>query len=97
MGIIALKAMAKGPWPNNSDRTKYPKLWYEPLNGNEEIRMGLRFTLSHPVTTLLTPGDADLFRTALALRDELQPLRTEEVDNIKTKALKQNPLFRYSA
>jgi predicted aldo/keto reductase-like oxidoreductase len=97
MGIIALKAMAKGPWPNNSDRTKYPKLWYEPLNGNDEIRMGLRFTLSHPVTTLLTPGDADLFRTALALRAELQPLNTEEVDIIKTKGLNQNPLFRYPA
>lgn len=96
MGIIALKAMAKGPWPQNSDRTKHPKLWYEPLTSEDEIRMGLRFTLSHPVTTLLTPGDADLFRTAIKLSEELKPLNTDEVDIIKTKALKQNPLFKYS-
>jgi predicted aldo/keto reductase-like oxidoreductase len=97
MGIISLKAMAKGPLPENSDRTKYPKLWYEPLTGEDEIKMGLRFTLSHPVTTVLTPGDANLFRTALKLREELKPLNTEELDIIKTKALKQNPLFRYPA
>ena len=96
MGIIALKAMAKGPWPENSDRTKYPKLWYEPLTGEDEIKMGLRFTLSHPVTTVLTPGDANLFRTAIKLREELKPLNPEEVDIIKTKALKQNPLFKYT-
>jgi predicted aldo/keto reductase-like oxidoreductase len=96
MGIISLKAMAKGPWPENSDRTKYPKLWYEPLTDEDEIKMGLRFTLSHPVTTILTPGDANLFRTALKLREELKPLNPEEVDIIKTKALKQNPLFKYS-
>lgn len=97
MGIIALKAMAKGPWPQNSDSTKYPKLWYEPLTSEDEIRMGLRFTLSNPVTTLLTPGDANLFRTALKFREELKPLKTEDVEIIKTKALKQNPLFKYPA
>jgi len=96
MGIISLKAMAKGPWPENSDRTKYPKLWYEPLTGEDEIKMGLRFTLSHPVTTVLTPGDANLFRTALKLREELKPLNPEEVDIIKTKAFKQIPLFKYT-
>lgn len=95
MGIIALKAMAKGPWPKNSDRTKYPKLWYEPLTGEDEIKLGLRFTLSHPVTTLLTPGDSNLFRTAIKLREELKPLNTEEVEIIKKKAAKQNPLFKY--
>lgn len=94
MGIISLKAMAKGPLTENSDRTKYPKLWYEPLTGEDEIKMGLRFTLSHPVTTVLTPGDANLFRTAIKLREELKPLNPEEVDIIKTKALKQNPLFK---
>ncbi len=95
IGIIALKSMAKGPWPNNSDRTKYPKLWYEPLTGEDEVKLGLRFTLSHPVTTVLTPGDANLFRTAIELREELKPLNREEVEKIKTKAGKQNPLFKY--
>ena len=38
MGILALKAMAKGPWPEGADRTKYPKCWYEPLSSREDIQ-----------------------------------------------------------
>jgi len=95
MGIIALKAMAKGPWPANADRSKYPKLWYEPLLG-DDIRMGLRFTLSHPITTALTPGDADLFKIAINLHDKLSPLSSAEVEAIKVKASGVNPLFKYT-
>ena len=96
MGILALKAMAKGPWPKDADRKKYPKCWYEPLTAPEDIRMGLRFTLSHPVTAAVPPGDQELFKTALSLRDTLKPLKKGEIESIKQKALTGNPLFRYS-
>jgi len=95
MGILALKAMAKGPWPQGADRSRYPKCWYEPLTDQEDIRMGLRFTLSHPVTAAVSPGEADLFRMALNVSDRLQPLKNEEVQMIKEKALKGIPLFKY--
>ena len=96
MGILALKAMAKGPWPQGADRSMYPKCWYEPLTDQEDIRMGLRFTLSHPVTAAVTPGEADLFRIALKVSNSLEPLKNDEVQMIKEKALKGNPLFKYS-
>ena len=95
MGILALKAMAKGPWPKGADRSKYPKCWYEPLSSPEDIRMGLRFTLSHPVTAAVTPGDADLFKIALSVSDSLKPLKNREMQVIKEKALTGNPLFKY--
>lgn len=96
MGILALKPMAKGPWPQGADRSMYPNCWYEPLTDKEDIRMGLRFTLSHPVTAALPPGDADLFRMALSVSESLQPLKISEVQIIKEKALKGTPLFTYS-
>jgi aryl-alcohol dehydrogenase-like predicted oxidoreductase len=96
MGIIALKAMAKGPWSGNAERSEHPKLWYEPLLKKDEIRMGLRFTLSHPVTTAITPGEEKLFRTAVNMHEQLTPLKTYEVEAIKTKGLKQQPLFSYN-
>jgi predicted aldo/keto reductase-like oxidoreductase len=95
MGILALKAMAKGPWPENADRSEYPKCWYEPLTTEEDIRMGLRFTLSHPITAAITPGEEKLFRIALALKDEIKPMEKDEVAAIKLKALNGNPLFRF--
>lgn len=94
MGILALKAMAKGPWPEGADRSRYPKCWYEPLTSPEEITMGLRFTLSHPVTAAIPPGDETLFRQALALSDRLKPLDQSEVISIREKALKGVPLFK---
>jgi predicted aldo/keto reductase-like oxidoreductase len=96
MGILALKAMAKGPWPQGADRSKFPKCWYEPLSDQEEARMGLRFTLSHPVTAAVPPGEAELFKMALTLADRLQPLTEPETKILKEKALKAEPLFKFN-
>jgi len=95
MGILALKAMAKGPWPAGADRTKYSKCWYEPLVSPEDIRMGLRFTLSHPITAAIPPGEAELFRIALSLKDDLKPLTESEIKTMKEKAAAGVPLFKY--
>jgi len=95
MGILALKAMAKGPWPEGADRSKYSKCWYEPLSNKEDIRMGLRFTLSHPVTAAIPPGEAELFRMALSVSDSLTPLTSDELKAIKERALRGTPIFKY--
>lgn len=95
MGILALKAMARGPWPEGVDRSQYKKCWYEPLTSIEDISMGLRFTLSHPVTAAVPPGEAELFRKALSLADKLTPLKSQEIQLIKEKGLKGDPLFSY--
>jgi len=95
VGILALKAMAKGPWQQGADRTKYPKCWYEPMVTPEDIKLGLRFTLSHPVTSAVPPGEEELFKLAVNLRGELKPLKKKEVEMIKTKAMSGVPLFKY--
>lgn len=97
MGILALKAMAKGPWEQGADRSKYPKCWYEPLVTAPDIEMGLRFTLSHPITSAVPPGEEELFRMALSLSGKIKPLKKSEIETIKEKALKGTPLFSYTA
>ncbi len=96
MGILALKAMAKGPWPQGADRSKYSKCWYEPLVTPDDIKMGLRFTLSHPITAAVPPGEAELFRIAISLKDDLKPLTESEINSIKEKAAAGVPLFKYA-
>jgi predicted aldo/keto reductase-like oxidoreductase len=97
MGILAIKAMAKRPWPDGADTSKYPRCWYEPFTDEENIRMGLRFTLSHPVTAALPSGEEELYRIALNLRNHLEPLDNKEVEAIKAKALSGEPIFNYPA
>jgi len=94
MGILALKAMAKQPWPENATN-KVPKCWYEPFTDPEEARMGLRFTLSHPVTAAIPPGNENLFSMALGLASNFKPLNSEEVEEIKQKGIIATPIFKY--
>jgi predicted aldo/keto reductase-like oxidoreductase len=94
MGILCLKAMAKGPWPEGATK-RYAKCWYEPLDTPEDAGMGLRFTLSHPVTAAIPPGDETLFAMALKLAAGFQPLAVAEVEAIKKRGLAAAPLFRY--
>lgn len=95
MGIIALKATAKGRWPQNADRTRYPKAWYEPLTSEEDILMGLRFALSHPITTAIPPGEVELFDLAVKLQSRVEPLTKEEAESMKQLVGSWDPLFRY--
>jgi aryl-alcohol dehydrogenase-like predicted oxidoreductase len=95
VGIIALKAMAKGKWPQDADRSKYPKSWYEPHTNREDILNGLSFTLSQPVTCAIPSGEAELFKIALDLRSEIKPLNSNEFELIKSKSLDLDSLFKY--
>jgi predicted aldo/keto reductase-like oxidoreductase len=94
MGILALKAMAKAPRPEGTERT-HPKCWYEPFSTREEASKGLRFTLSHPVTSAIPPGDENLFQMALQLAQDFKPLTEDEARQIKEAALGREPLFKY--
>lgn len=95
MGLLALKSMAKGPWPEGMERT-HNKCWYQPLSEPAEAKKALRFTLSHPITAAIPPGNEGLFQMALKLAVGLKPLSNGEVEEVKRKALDEGtPLFRY--
>ena len=93
MGILALKAMANGPWPKGATKT-HEKCWYQPLSARVDARMGLPFTLSHPITAAIPPGDENLFAMALQLARGFEPLTPAEAEAIKGRGTRQEPLFR---
>lgn len=91
--ILALKSMARRPYPEGAE--KIPKCWYEPYTSHEDALRALRFTLSHPVTAAIPPGNEDLFFTALDLIKKFEPLMEEEIIQIKELGNKETPLFTY--
>jgi predicted aldo/keto reductase-like oxidoreductase len=94
MGILALKAMAKRPWEEN-ESNKIPKCWYEPLTDPEDARLALRFTLSHPITAAIPPGNENLFSMALGLAGHFKPLEAGEVEIIRKKGVAGQPIFSF--
>ena len=96
MGIIALKAMAKRRWLQDApERSRYPKAWYEPFANEEDMLMGLRFGLSHPITTAIPPGEEKLFEMALKLHHKAEPLTRAEAESMKQQASAWEPMFKY--
>lgn len=96
LGILALKSMARGPWPEGTTE-RLPKAWYEPMTDPAEALNGLRFALSHPITTAIPPGNEDLFKMALNIISDYSPLSPEETERIKRDASQRSPLFSHHA
>jgi predicted aldo/keto reductase-like oxidoreductase len=94
MGILCLKAMARGPLPEGAKR-RYEKCWYEPVDDEDEADLALRFTLSHPVTAAVPPGEPALFEMAVKLAKDFRPITPDEEKALKAKAAAGTPLFRY--
>ena len=94
MGILAIKALARQPWPDEKQRGNWPKCWYQPILDPEEAGLSLRFTLSQPVTSAVPPGDKRLFRTGLELAHGFTPLGADGEERLKQIADGLSPLFR---
>jgi aryl-alcohol dehydrogenase-like predicted oxidoreductase len=94
MGILALKAMAKGAWPK-AQRKDHPfsKCWYEPAALPEEATLALRWTLSQPVTAAVPPGEEKYFRLAMDVAQKFQPLQSEEEKTLMARATGVEPIF----
>jgi aryl-alcohol dehydrogenase-like predicted oxidoreductase len=95
MGILALKAMAKGVWPQAQKKNHpFSKCWYEPAALPEQASMGLRWTLSHPITAAVPPGEEKYFRLAMDVAQGFKPISTEEEKTLMAGAAGAEPLFR---
>jgi predicted aldo/keto reductase-like oxidoreductase len=92
MGILALKAMARRPWPKGAEK-KYPKCWYEPIDEPELARLALKWSLSQGITAALPPGEEKLFKMALSIALHITAITDSEMSQLKELAEKINPLF----
>jgi predicted aldo/keto reductase-like oxidoreductase len=93
MGILAIKSLARQPWPQGVNREVWPKAWYQPITAPEEMDLALRFTLSQPVTAAVPPGDIRLFRRAIEIAHSFTPLNDSESRLLQEKAASLVPLF----
>lgn len=90
---LALKAMARTNWEPNAARP-YPHCWYEPISDPHFAELGLRFTLSEPITAAVPPGDPQLFRMALEYAARFKPLEDAERAELSAYARGLQPIFR---
>jgi aryl-alcohol dehydrogenase-like predicted oxidoreductase len=94
MGILALKGMAKTVW-STDQKANNPesKCWYQPAAYPDEASMGLRWTLGHPITAALPPGDEKYFRLAMDVAQNFKPLEAHEEQALMARATGVEPIF----
>ncbi len=95
MGILALKGMAKSVWPDEQKKDHpEPKCWYKPAAFPDEASLGLRWTLGHPITAAVPPGDERYFRLAMDVAQNYKPLEAHEEQALLSGAHGAEPIFR---
>lgn len=93
---LALKALAKRKWQEGEDRGDCSKCWYKPAETPEEAALGLRWTLSKPITAAVSPSHAHLLWWAAAAADDFRPLTEEEERMLEERARGLEPIFPQS-
>lgn len=94
MGILALKSMAKTVWSaEQKDNRPQPKCWYQPAAYPTEASQGLRWTLNHPITAALPPGDERYFRLAMDVAQDYKPLSESEEQALLAGGKGVEPIF----
>jgi len=90
LGVIAMKAAAKGPWP--TDMRPY-KTWYQPFDTQREIDEAIRFTLSQDVTTAASSSDIRIAKMMIDAAEHYTSMEEKEQQKLLHKASPYTPLF----
>jgi aryl-alcohol dehydrogenase-like predicted oxidoreductase len=94
MGILALKGMAKTVWgADQKQNHPEPKCWYQPAAFPAEASLGLRWTLGHPITAAIPPGDERYFRLAMDVAQSYKPLEAHEEQALLSGGHGVEPIF----
>jgi aryl-alcohol dehydrogenase-like predicted oxidoreductase len=94
MGILALKSMAKTVWAaDQKENHPEPKCWYQPAAFPDEASLGLRWTLGHPITAAVPPGDERYFRLAMDVAQSYKPLEAHEEQALLSGGRGVEPIF----
>lgn len=90
VGVMAIKAVAKGPY---GDAEPTHNTWYRPFTDAQRIRDGVNFALSHDVTGLCTPGDADILPIVLRACEDYSRLDEQQKKDLIASGQAYEPLF----
>jgi aryl-alcohol dehydrogenase-like predicted oxidoreductase len=94
MGILCLKSMAKTVWAADQKQNHpEPKCWYQPADFPHEASLGLRWTLGHPITAAIPPGDERYFRLAMDVAQNYKPLEPDEEQALLSGGKGLEPIF----
>jgi predicted aldo/keto reductase-like oxidoreductase len=93
VGVLGMKALSKGPWPQGVERTR--QWWYRATETQEETNAAIRFTLSQKaVAAGIPPSFLDLLDLAIEAGRTYQPITDAETRKLQETAQTCLSLFQ---
>ena len=89
---LALKALAHHRRPRGHEK-KWNKCWYVPVDERALAEQALRFTLSQEVTAAIPPGEKELFRLAMDIAADFEPMPADEQQRVLDATDGLEPIF----
>lgn len=90
---VAIKALARQPWPKGGPARPKTKCWYQPVTDRREADLALRFTLGQPVAAALSSGEEEALWLAVEIARDFRPLSADEGASLNDMARQVVPLF----
>lgn len=90
LGVIAMKAVAKGPWPSDQ---KQQNTWYQPFDTQKEVEEAVWFTLSQQVTTATSSSDIEIAKMMIDAAERFTPMKEITQYKLLATASRYQPLF----
>lgn len=91
IGVIAMKAGAKGPYPTEE---KTHNTWYQPFSTQSQIDESVWFTLSQPgVTTAASSSDITIAKRMIDAAERFSYMEQDKQEELLEKATEYTPLF----
>jgi aryl-alcohol dehydrogenase-like predicted oxidoreductase len=90
LGVIAMKSVAKGPWPT---KERAHDTWYQPFDTQKDVDAAVWFTLSQGVTTAASCSDMRIAEMMLDAAERFEPMNKEKQRELIARASRYKPLF----
>jgi predicted aldo/keto reductase-like oxidoreductase len=92
-GVLAIKPLSKGPWPQGVERTR--QWWYRTTETQDEINAAVRFTLSQKAVVAGIPSSfLDLLDKTIEAGRTYQPVTDAEMQKLQETAQTCLSLFQ---
>jgi len=92
VALLGLKALAKR-MRKGDEKRRFPKCWYKPVENPEEAEISLRFALSLPLTSAVSPSEAELLWWECEAAEKFKPLSMAEAEEVRSKTEGLKPIF----
>ncbi|MCM8817831.1 MAG: aldo/keto reductase [Candidatus Omnitrophica bacterium] len=91
--VIGIKCFALQKWKENSEKSKYPNCWYQPIEDIEIAKIAFSWAVNKGIVSIIPPADVEVFCNAIKIARMKLELKQAHLARIKKIVDNIEPIF----